>query len=81
MVATGPHQDKTKRFKSPTQLTKRQKQCLQRVAVGNTLRTIAKQLGITERMVRGHLSKVRKKLDARSTAEAVYIAVKLDILE
>lgn len=62
-------------------LTKRQNQCLQLAAAGLTARSIAKRLGITERMVRTHLHEARVRLEAHSTAEAVYNALKQDILD
>ncbi|NMC29016.1 MAG: response regulator transcription factor [Pelolinea sp.] len=64
-----------------TTLTRRQNECLRLTASGLTARAIARQLGITERMVRVHLSAVRDRLGAHSTAEAVYTALKQDILD
>lgn len=66
--------------KKPT-LTKRQNQCLQLAAAGLTARGIARRLNITERMVHTHLHKARARLEAHSTAEAVYTALKQDILD
>ncbi|MGV8025515.1 MAG: response regulator transcription factor [Anaerolineaceae bacterium] len=62
-------------------LTKRQNQCLQLAAAGLTARGIARRLGITERMVHTHLREARSRLEAHSTAEAVYNALKQDILD
>jgi len=81
MSTMATYQNKTHNPEATRKLTSRQKQCLQRVATGATVHMIAKQLGITERMVRGHLHNTRKRLEAHSTAEAIYIALKMDILE
>ena len=62
-------------------LTKRQNECLQLAALGFSERAIAKKLGITERMVRTHLCKAREHLEAHSVAEAVYNALKQDMLK
>lgn len=62
-------------------LTKRQNECLQFAALGYSERAIACKLGITERMVRAHLCKARERLEAHSIAEAVYNALKQDVLK
>ena len=62
-------------------LTRRQNECLRLVAMGFSERGIAFRLGITERMVRTHLSKARDRLEAHSIAEAVYNAIKQDVLK
>ena len=62
-------------------LTKRQNQCLQLIATGLTVAAVAHDLECSERMVRTHLRKARQRLGAHSTAEAVYIALKHNILE
>ena len=62
-------------------LTKRQNECLQLVALGYSERAIACKLGITDRMVRTHLCKARDRLEAHSIAEAVYNALKQDVLK
>ena len=62
-------------------LTKRQNQCLQLIATGLTVAAVAHNLECSERMVRTHLRKARQRLGAHSTAEAVYIALKHNILE
>jgi len=49
--------------------------------MGFSERGIAFRLGITERMVRTHLSKARDRLEAHSIAEAVYNAIKQDVLK
>ena len=62
-------------------LTRRQNECLQLAAAGLSERGIAFKLGITERMVRAHLRKAREQLEAHSIAEAVYNAIKQDVLK
>lgn len=67
--------------KNKNGLTRRQQQCLQLTATGLTASAIARRLGISERMVRAHLRDARQRLEAHSTAEAVYIALKQNLLE
>ncbi len=67
--------------KNTSGLTRRQNQCLQLTAAGLTATAIARRLGISERMVRTHLRDARQRLNAHSTAEAVYLALKQNILE
>jgi len=64
-----------------TPLTRRQRQCLSATASGLTGRAIARQLGISERMVRVHLEGARQRLGADSTAQAIYLAVKLALID
>jgi LuxR family transcriptional regulator len=70
-----------KNVSQKSRLTKRQNQCLRLAATGLTARGIALRLGITERMVHTHLHGARVRLEAHSTAEAVYNALKQDILD
>jgi two-component system nitrate/nitrite response regulator NarL len=76
-----PHKPIVKNASQRPSLTKRQNECLQLVATGLKARSIARKLGITERMVRTHLREARERLEAHSTAEAVYNALKQDILD
>ena len=62
-------------------LTRRERQCLQLAAEGMTSKEIAFKLGISTRMVRGHLSQARKRLDALSTTQAAVKAVRLGLLK
>jgi len=64
-----------------TPLSRRQRQCLSATASGLTGRAIARQLGISERMVRFHLEGARQRLGAESTAQAVYLAAKLALID
>jgi len=62
-------------------LTSRQRECLQYTAEGHTARSIAHQLGISERMVRFHLEAARLRLNAGSTTQAVHLATKLGLID
>ncbi|HAF62381.1 MAG TPA: hypothetical protein DCK95_08645 [Anaerolineaceae bacterium] len=75
------HRNSTLSPAKKTTLTRRQYQCLQLTAAGLTANAIAHRLEISERMVRAHLRDARLRLDARSTAEAVYLALKQNLLE
>jgi len=50
-------------------------------ADGMTARAIARQLGISVRMVRWHMQQARERLQASSTAQAVYKADRLGWLD
>lgn len=76
-----PHKPSVKTIARNRMLTKRQIQCLRLAANGLTARNIAQELGVTERMVRTHLREARTRLEAHSTAEAVYHALKQELLE
>ena len=56
-------------------LSPREREVLVRVAAGETNKAIAAALGITERTVEKHRSSTMKKLDVRSAADLVRIAV------
>jgi len=55
-------------------LTDREREVLRLVAEGLPNKQIARQLGITERTVKFHLSSILRKLDAASRAQAAVIA-------
>jgi DNA-binding CsgD family transcriptional regulator len=52
-------------------LTKRESECLMRVAHGMTDKGIARELGVAAATVKGYLDSAQKKLDARNRVEAV----------
>ena len=52
-------------------LTRRQGMILERVAQGQTNKLIARELGISDRTIKYHLSEVFERLNASSRAEAV----------
>jgi len=83
MTSTSSHSIKEKRAqrKQNHPLSKRQRQCLQLTAAGFTASAIARQLHISERMVRKHLHCARQKLCASSTVEAVYLATRANLLD
>ncbi len=60
----------------PSALTARELEVLHAVSVGSTSREIAFQLGITERTVKAHLSKIYTKLNVDSRAAAVTEAMR-----
>ena len=67
-------------FRTRPYLTFRQKQCLFLLAEGRTAAAIALELGISVRMVRGHLRNAKKHLGANSLPQAVGMAVKMGLL-
>lgn len=83
MPSTSSHSIRGNRAKSKQNntLSKRQRQCLQLTAAGFTASAIARQLHISERMVRKHLHCARQKLCASSTVEAVYLATRANLLD
>jgi DNA-binding NarL/FixJ family response regulator len=54
-----------------TGLTPRQRRILERIACGQTNKLIARELGITERTIKYHLTEIFDRLGAGSRAEAV----------
>ena len=64
----------------PPQLTPREHEVLDLVAVGLTNKGIAVRLGISEHTVKFHLASVLTKLDAGSRAEAVARAARMGII-
>jgi len=58
-------------------LTKREREVLNWVAAGRRQADIAATLGLSERTIENHLRRIRRKLRARTTAEAVQIAVRI----
>ena len=74
LVARGQRAISLERLGGRGGLTLRQQQLLRLVAKGLTNKEIAAQLYLSEFTVRNHLIRIRKRLDARSRAEAVYVA-------
>lgn len=62
------------------QLTPRQREILSRIADGATARMIARELGITERTARNHISGILARLECHSQLEAVALARRGGIL-
>lgn len=57
-------------------LTKRQREILQLVADGETMREIALELGIAHQTTKNHMVVVLRKLGAMSSAQAVAVAIR-----
>lgn len=57
-------------------LTRRERECLSRVARGLTAEATADELEISTRTVEAHLATARAKLGANSTAQAIGIATR-----
>ena len=68
------------RFRSGD-LTRRQREILQLVALGQTNAEIARALVLSPRTVEMHVANILATLDSRSRAEAVRRATELDLLE
>jgi DNA-binding CsgD family transcriptional regulator len=65
----------------PLFLSPRQTDVLTLAAAGCTERETALRLGIATATVRGHLARARERLGARSTCQAVALAVRAGLLE
>ena len=61
-------------------LTPRELEVLRYLAVGWDTNSIAEEMGVTHHTVRNHSMSLRRKLDVRSSLEAVLVAVRLGIL-
>jgi len=57
-------------------LTKRERDVLERVAMGATSPEIAEMLNLSERTIEGYVAQIIKKLGARNRIHAVVLAVK-----
>jgi DNA-binding CsgD family transcriptional regulator len=57
------------------QLTRREVECLHLLAEGEQLKRIAHLLGLTTRTVEHYVGDARRKLGARTTTQAVAIAI------
>jgi len=65
---------------SDPSLTKRQRQILQLVAEGETLREIALELGLKHQYVKNLMGVIRRRLSAKSTVQAVAIALRKGVI-
>lgn len=63
-----------------TPLTRGQRRVLRRIALGDSGTEAARFLGISRETVKRQLALARSKLGARTTAQAVGIAVSLDLI-
>ena len=62
-------------------LTKRELQVLKEVAVGKFNRDIAKEMEISERTVKNHISSIFKKLDVTDRTQAAVYAIKNNLIQ
>lgn len=62
---------------APSGLSMREREVLTWTAAGRRQSHIAATLGLSERTVENHLRKIRKKLDVRTTAEAIRLAIRI----
>lgn len=63
-----------------TPLTPRELEVLRRLALGDTQGAAAKRLGLSLETVRKHAKKARARLGAKTNAQAVAIAISLDLI-
>ena len=61
-------------------LTAREIEVLRYLALGWDIANIATELGLSPHTVRNHSTNLRRKLDVRSSLEAVMVAMRLGIL-
>jgi DNA-binding NarL/FixJ family response regulator len=64
-----------------TRLTPRETQVLQLVAAGNSNRTLAAKLSVSEETVKMHVKNILSKLDAKDRTHAVTIALRRGMIE
>lgn len=62
-------------------LTKRELQVLKKLAIGKFNRDIAKEMEISERTVKNHISSIFKKLDVTDRTQAAVFAIKNDLIK
>jgi DNA-binding NarL/FixJ family response regulator len=68
------------RHRLETQMTPREAEVLKLLSRGATTRQVASRLGISERTVQSHISKLYRKLDARTRVGAVAKAMRLGLI-
>ena len=61
-------------------LTKRELQVLKKLAVGKFNRDIAKEMEISERTVKNHISSIFKKLDVTDRTQAAVFAIRNNLI-
>jgi DNA-binding CsgD family transcriptional regulator len=66
---------------APARLTRREIECLHLLASGEQLKRVAHLLGLTPRTVEHYVGDARRKLGARTTTQAVAIAIVHGYLE
>jgi DNA-binding CsgD family transcriptional regulator len=60
--------------------SEREVQCLEALSTGRTPKQIAEDLGISESAVRLYLHSIRRKLDCATIAQAVAVAISLNVI-
>lgn len=80
MSHTGIPMDLLRLAVEGTELTKREREVLRLRALGRTGPATAKELGISYETVRTHARNARARLGAKTTAEAVAVALSLDLI-
>ena len=63
------------------ELTVREREVLARIASGYSSKVIAHELGISARTVEAHRAHIKAKLNARNAAEAVRVAMTLQLVD
>ena len=63
------------------QLSKREREVMRWIASGRRQGDVALALGLSERTIENHLRRIRKRLGATSTAQAIHLAVRAGTLE
>jgi len=66
---------------TPSPLSEREVEILQRVAYGASTREVADQLGISANTVKTHVERIFEKLEANDRAQAVAIAVRRGLID
>jgi two-component system response regulator DegU len=67
--------------RTPTALSKRESEILQKVAYGATTKEVARDLGISPHTVKTHLERIFEKLGAGDRAQAVAIALRQGLVD
>jgi len=60
----------------PREMTRRQRQVIERIALGDSFREAAEALGMSQRTIEKHVAVAKLRLGARSLAQAAVLAVR-----
>lgn len=71
---------RVRRNEREVNLTKREKEVLEKISLGHTNQEIARALFISERTVEAHRSNVIKKMNAKNTADMIRKALQLNLI-
>ncbi len=61
-------------------LSSREVEIIKHTACGLTAKEIAKMTGLEHRTIEAYMTNIRKKLGAKNTAHAIYIALKISLI-